>query len=328
VTPTAAPAFEDLAAALAEARARLENRFHALAASHPEVFPRTAAGKLLRPALLLAVAGEENLRNGQAERAIELAVTVELIHLATLNHDDVLDDSPRRRRALSARETLGNKVSILLGDALLAEALEAILRVGTRRMLVAVSRAVTATLHGELVQHLSHRTIDLPERDCVRVACLKTGSLFGVAARLGAMHAGASRAAEQAAWRMGRRLGTAYQLIDDALDYGGDPAVLGKEPGSDFAQGIATLPLVLAWKNGSDSDRELLEAGFGHQGSERFAGARAVVLGSPAFSRTLEASRQQLNRARNALAELGDSGAAAKLLGVFAECEARLQSLD
>lgn len=317
-----------LVGALAEVRARLDGRLGDLAGIRPDAFPPTAAGKLLRPRLLFAMMGEGGAGHGPEGRAISLALTVELIHLATLSHDDVLDDSPKRRRELSARETLGNKISILYGDALLAEALEIILRVGSRRMLRAVSRAVTATLRGELAQHLSHRTPDLDPRDCVRVAALKTGSLFGLAARLGAMHRDAPAEIEALAWRLGRRLGTAYQLIDDALDYAGSAAVLGKEPGSDFGQGIATLPLVLAWRGSAGTDRRaVLEDGFGRNGRADFTAVRAIVMQQNSFATALAAARQELERARGCASAVTPPASAALLDGVFAECEARLRDL-
>jgi geranylgeranyl pyrophosphate synthase len=294
------PAWVDTA--LDEARARLVERFAALA-DHRLMPPDVeVTGKLLRPRLLLLTAATTAAaRAPSTDRGALLAAAVEMIHLATLHHDDVLDDSPHRRRTASVRGAFGNKVSILFGDALMVAAIDVLLRCASRRMHFAVIRAATATLRGEVEQHLGHRMLDVDERDCLRVARLKTGSLFGLAARLGALLSGVGPEAVAAAHRFGCRLGTAFQLIDDALDYAAGADVLGKEPGSDYREGIATLPLVRAWRDGSDHDRPILQLGFGRNGDGDFAPVRAIVLRARHFGGCLATARRQLALA---LAEL------------------------
>jgi octaprenyl-diphosphate synthase len=308
-------------------RARLAERFTTLADSRLMPPDAEVSGKLLRPRLMLLVATAIAAHAPSIERAASLAAAVEMIHLATLHHDDVLDDSPHRRRAASVRGAFGNKVSILFGDALMVGAIDVLLRSATRRMHFAVIRAATATLRGEVEQHLGHRVLDLDERECLKVARLKTGSLFGLAARLGALLGGVGPDVAAAAHRFGCRLGTAFQLIDDALDYAADAEVLGKEPGSDYREGIATLPLVRAWRGVSDHDRPILQSGFGRNGDSDFATVRAIVLRAHHFPGCLVTARRQLALALVELPALDPD--AAGLLAEYVERIAdRIPDLD
>lgn len=313
-----------LEAALQQVRADLEQRLAALASLTLMAPTGGASGKLLRPRLLLTVAAPEDLRLPVSEQIVSLAAAVELIHLATLHHDDVLDDSPHRRRAQSARQLFGNKVSILFGDALLAAALDALLRCSDRRMQAAVARAVTATLRGEIAQHTGHRTLELAEVECVRVASLKTGSLFGLAAQLGSLATGRGRETALVAYRVGRRLGTAFQLIDDALDFAATAELLGKEPGSDYRQGIATLPLACAWRASGEAERRVLAAGFGADGNGDFATVREIVLRPDHFEPTLAAVERQLARARALVPALALPDCGGLIAAYFQEIEERI----
>jgi octaprenyl-diphosphate synthase len=261
-------------------------------------------GKLLRPRLLLQVASDAGGPATSLRRAALLATIVELIHVATLYHDDVLDSSLERRRLASGCERFGNKISILLGDAILTAALDLVVRC-PRRMQRAVVQAITATLRGEVTQHLEHRSLALSEAECTRVAALKTGSLFGLAAELGAMVAGLPVEQSTLAARFGRRLGTAYQLLDDTLDYAGSHDALGKEPGSDYRQGIATLPLVLAWQRSGVPERRMIEAGFGGNGTANFEAVRDIVLWPGHFRAAVGAAVEQIEGARALLPALG-----------------------
>ena len=298
-TASCGPAWIDTT--LEQVQTRLAARFTALADRHLMPPDAEVAGKLLRPRLLLLVAATTGAGVPSIDRTASVAAAVELIHLATLHHDDVLDDSPHRRRTASVRGEFGNKVSILFGDALMVGAIDVLLRSASRRMHFAVIRAAMATLRGEVEQHLGHRVIDIDDRECLKVARLKTGSLFGLAARLGTLLAGVGPDVVAAAHRFGCRLGTAFQLIDDALDYAADEEILGKEPGSDYREGIATLPLVRAWRGVSDHDRPILQSGFGRNGVGDFATVRAIVLRSHHFQGCLATARRQLALA---LAEL------------------------
>jgi octaprenyl-diphosphate synthase len=169
----------------------------------------------------------------------------------------------------------------------------------------AVVQAITATLRGEVTQHLEHRSLSLSEAECTRVAALKTGSLFGLAAELGAMVAGLPGERSTLAARFGRRLGTAYQLLDDALDYAGNHEALGKEPGSDYRQGIATLPLILAWQRSGAPERRMIEAGFGGNGTDDFEAVRDIVLWPGHIRAAVRAAGEQIEGARALLPALG-----------------------
>ena len=315
-----------LEAGLERVRGELAHRLTGLASLNLMVSDEAAVqGKLLRPRLLLTLAAAPGERAPPPDRAAALAAAVELIHLASLHHDDVIDNSPHRRQADSVRQRLGNKVSILFGDALLAAALEVLLRCSNRRMQAALARAMTATLRGEISQHTGHRRLDLEDTECVRVASLKTGSLFGLAAKLGAMVAAEGRETAAVAYRLGRRLGTAFQLIDDALDYAAGVERLGKEPGSDYQQGIATLPLVCAWREAAPGERDILEAGFGVGGATAdFAAVRRIVVGSSSFERALVAAERQLHLARGLVPSLGMPERERLIADYFQEIEARI----
>jgi octaprenyl-diphosphate synthase len=312
---------------LDEVRARLAERFTALADRHLMPPDAEVSGKLLRPQLLLLVTAAVAAHAPNIDRSASLAAAVELIHLATLHHDDVLDDSPHRRQATSVRGAFGNKVSILFGDALMVGAIDVLLRCASRRMHVAVIRAAMATLRGEVEQHLGHRVLDLDDRDCLKVARLKTGSLFGLAARLGALVGGVGPDGVAAAHRFGCRLGTAFQLIDDALDYAADAEVLGKEPGSDYREGIATLPLVRAWRGVSEHDRPILQSGFGRNGDGDFATVRAIVLRAKHFQGCLATARRQLALALVELSAL-DPDATGLLAEYVDQIADRIPDLD
>jgi octaprenyl-diphosphate synthase len=301
--------------ALEVVRERLGRELAALARLN--LAPTTAPGKLLRARLLLTVAATVVGEAPTTDRATSLAAAVELLHLATLHHDDVLDDSPHRRRMASARRIFGNKVSILFGDALVASAFDTLLRCASRRMQFAVVRALTVTVRGEIEQQLNHRTLDVDAAACVRVARLKTGSLFALSAGLGALLGGDPGAAADAR-RLGRRLGTAYQLIDDALDYAGDYDDLGKAPGADYREGIATLPLVLAWRSVAEGDREVLRAGFGRGESGDFAAVRDLVVGGDHFVSCLAEIRRRLDLVRRSVIALS-SGPPSRLLMAYVD---------
>ena len=289
---------------LDQVRGRLERSLARAASVNGLVPVPPPAGKLLRPRLLLQVALAAGPPAPPVRRAALLAAIVELIHLATLYHDDVLDASPERRRRASGLELLGNKVSILFGDAILTAALDLLVRC-PRRMQRAAVHAITATLRGEVTQHLEHRVLDLTEAECARVAALKTGSLFGLAAELGAMVSGLSEERSRLAGRFGRRLGAAYQLLDDVLDYAGSLETLGKEPGSDYRQGIATLPLIFAWQRSGAPERRMIETGFGGNGTANFETVREIVLWPGHFRPAVRAALEQLEGARALLLPLG-----------------------
>ena len=239
--------------------ARVDQTILSRAASHVSMIPDVAqhliasGGKRLRPMLTLAAAG---LCDYAESGHIKLAAAVEFMHTATLLHDDVVDESDMRRGKLAARMLWGNEASVLVGDFLLGQAFKMMVEVGSLPCLDVLSSAAVVIAEGEVMQLSAAKDTQTSEDDYLAVIRAKTAALFGAACEVGAI-LGARPKAEIAACRgYGLNLGIAFQLIDDALDYGGTAASLGKNVGDDFREGKITLPIVLAFRRGSESERE------------------------------------------------------------------------
>src|SRR5579871_6865602 len=220
----------------------------------PEVARRLIAsgGKRLRPMLTLAMA---HLAGYSGDGHIKLAASVEFMHTATLLHDDVVDESELRRGQLAARMVWGNQASVLVGDFLLGQAFKMMVEVGSLDALDILSHAAAVIAEGEVMQLAAAKNTATTEDEYLAVVNAKTAALFSAAAEVGPAISGRDRA-ERAAFRSyGSNLGLAFQLIDDALDYGGSSAELGKHIGDDFREGKITLPVVLSYRRGSDADR-------------------------------------------------------------------------
>ena len=219
-------------------------------------------GKRLRPALLLLSARACGYTGTHHHT---LAAVVEMIHTATLLHDDVVDESSLRRGHATANALFGNAASVLVGDFLYSRAFQLMVSVDRMRALRLLSDATNVIAEGEVLQLLNSGNPDVDENAYLDVIRRKTAKLFEASAQLGAMLAGADPAIENALALYGAHLGTAFQLIDDVLDYSGDHEAIGKNLGDDLAEGKATLPLIRAMKVGSAADaaliREALERG-------------------------------------------------------------------
>src|SRR5512142_2977400 len=203
-----------------------------------------AGGKRVRPTVTLLAAGA---CGGALAAAVPYATAAELTHSATLLHDDVIDDGPERRGRPASRVLWGNAVSVLSGDWLLTRALEIVSAVPARSAaLPALLTTMRRLVEGEVLQLSLRGTFAATEDDYLNVIVGKTGSLFGWAAAAGAWSAGLTGRVPEALARFGEDVGIAFQLIDDALDYAADPAMLGKRLGTDLAEGKATLPLIRA----------------------------------------------------------------------------------
>ena len=207
-----------------------------------------SGGKRLRPALVLLAAGAFNYRGRQHH---DLAAVVEFIHTATLLHDDVVDESALRRGRATANAMFGNAASVLVGDFLYSRAFQMMVAVNSLRVMEVLSDATNTIAEGEVLQLLNCHDPDIDEERYLRVIHYKTAKLFEAAGRLGAIVGQASRADEEALARYGMHLGTAFQLIDDVLDYSGDHQNTGKNVGDDLAEGKPTLPLIHAMKKGN-----------------------------------------------------------------------------
>jgi octaprenyl-diphosphate synthase len=211
-----------------------------------------SGGKRLRPMLTI---GAAKLCGYPGDGHIKLAAAVEFMHTATLLHDDVVDESDMRRGKKSARMLWGNQASVLVGDFLLGQAFRMMVDVGSLGALKILSEASAIIAEGEVMQLAASKNMATTEEDYLAVIQAKTAALFSAAAEIGAVITGRS-ASEQAALRLyGTNIGLAFQLIDDALDYSGEAAMLGKRVGDDFREGKITLPVVLSYRRGSAEER-------------------------------------------------------------------------
>lgn len=268
-----------------------------------------AGGKRLRPALLLLFAGALGLpKDDKDSRHHRLAAIVELIHTATLLHDDVVDESELRRGAKTANAQFGNAASVLVGDFLYSRAFQMMveidrLGVGIRVMQV-LSDATNTIAEGEVLQLLNCNDPDIDEARYLRVICYKTAKLFEAAARLAAILANASTEVEEACAAYGRCVGTAFQLIDDVLDYSGQIDTIGKNVGDDLREGKATLPLIIAMQRGTAAQRETIRAAILNGHSSQFEQILKTIQHTGALDYTHAQAHAQAAQAQAQLALL------------------------
>ncbi|MBL4757234.1 MAG: polyprenyl synthetase family protein, partial [Rhizobiales bacterium] len=228
------------------------------AASNVDLIPELArhlidsGGKRLRPMLTLACA---HLVGYQGEHHIKLATAVEFMHTATLLHDDVVDESDLRRGKATARILWGNQASVLVGDFLLGQAFKMMVETGSLECLRILSDAAVVIAEGEVWQLSTAQNVATTEDDYLNVIRAKTAALFSAAAEVGAAITNRPEEEQAALRAYGNNLGIAFQLIDDALDYSGDQAKLGKAVGDDFREGKVTLPVVLSYRRGDEAER-------------------------------------------------------------------------
>jgi octaprenyl-diphosphate synthase len=213
----------------------------------------SSGGKRLRPMLTLAMAG---LCGYRGEGHVKLAASVEFMHTATLLHDDVVDQSDMRRGKAAARMLWGNPASVLVGDFLLGQAFRMMVEVGSLPCLDVLSTAATVIAEGEVMQLAAAKNMQTSEDEYLDVIRAKTAALFAAACEVGPILASRAKAEIAACRSYGSNLGIAFQLIDDALDYGGTSAKLGKNVGDDFREGKITLPVVLSFRRGSEAERD------------------------------------------------------------------------
>ena len=258
-------------------------------------------GKRMRPMLTL---GSAALLDYSGTRHQKLAAAVEFIHTATLLHDDVVDGSGLRRGKRTANLIWGNPATVLVGDFLFSRAFELMVEDGSLRVLKILSHASAVIAEGEVEQLTTQRRIETDEEQYLKIISAKTAALFAAACRIAPVVAEAGEDAELALDKYGKYLGIAFQLVDDALDYGSAEDVMGKGVGDDFRDGKVTLPVILAYARGSDEDRAFWRAAIiGERISdEDLAHAIALLRSSDALSETVERARQYGRRALDALA--------------------------
>jgi len=260
-----------------------------------------AGGKRMRPKLVLLFA---NALGYQSAARFELAAVVEFIHTATLLHDDVVDESSLRRGKQTANALFGNAASVLVGDFLYSRAFQMMVSVDRLRVLEVLADATNVIAEGEVLQLMNMHDPDITVEDYLRVIRFKTAKLFEASARLGAVLANGTPEIEDACASYGRAMGTAFQLIDDVLDYEGDTHALGKNVGDDLREGKTTLPLLIAMERGTTEQRELIRHAIEHGELERLAEIVKIVRDTGALEATRQAARTEAEHARVCLAAL------------------------
>jgi octaprenyl-diphosphate synthase len=261
-------------------------------------------GKRLRPLLLLLSAGAFGYRGPHHH---ELAAVVEFIHTATLLHDDVVDESDLRRGRSTANALFGNSAAVLVGDFVYSRAFQMMVGVDNMRVLQVLADATNVIAEGEVMQLMSCHNPDIEESDYLEVIRCKTAKLFEAATRLGAILGGAPRDQENAVADYGMRLGTAFQLVDDVLDYSGEQAVIGKNLGDDLAEGKPTLPLIYAIRHGTESEARLVRHAIEHGGRDELTAVIDAIRSTGALEYAREQARGESRAAGEALVRLPHS---------------------
>ncbi len=258
-----------------------------------------SGGKRLRPALVLLSAGAFGY-GGTLHH--ELAAVVEFIHTATLLHDDVVDESDLRRGRQTANALFGNPASVLVGDFLYSRAFQMMVEIDDMRVMRVLSDATNVIAEGEVLQLMNCHDADLDEARYLRVIRYKTAKLFEAAAQLGAIVGGASVELEKNLADFGMHLGTAFQLIDDVLDYSGAEAETGKHLGDDLAEGKPTLPLIYVMKNGNAEQSACVRHAIENGGRDDFPAVLAAIRATGALEHAKRQAREEADRASAALA--------------------------
>ena len=301
-------AVDRLTALLAEDLAAVDALIHARMTSPVGIIPNLAAhlidagGKRIRPLITLAAA---RLLGGGGDAPRKLAAAVEFIHTATLLHDDVVDDSSMRRGRRAANKLWGNSSSVLVGDFLFARSFNLMVETGDLMVLDILARAASVVAEGEVMQLAAANDAETTRARYMEIIAAKTAALFAAAAKAGAVVAGRPGAEAGALETFGRELGLAFQLIDDALDYGGLSAAMGKNAGDDFREGKVTLPVVFARDAGDEVERAFWRRVLsGDRSGDDFHQAQALIRRHDAIALTLDAARMHAARAKGALGAL------------------------
>ena len=270
-----------------------------------------SGGKRLRPALVLLSA---NAFGHAAASRHELAAVIEFIHTATLLHDDVVDESSLRRGRKTANAEFGNAASVLVGDFLYSRAFQMIVEAGSLRVMKVLADATNVIAEGEVLQLLNVHDADTDEGKYLRVIRYKTAKLFEAATQVGAIIGGASPEAEEALAVYGMHLGTAFQLVDDVLDYSGDLAETGKNLGDDLAEGKPTLPLIYAMRAGDEPERKLIRHAIEQGGKSDLEGVVAAIRRTGALDYAREQAKREAATAIARLDRVAHSAARDSLL--------------
>ena len=263
-----------------------------------------SGGKRMRPALVLLAAGAVGYGKTGQNHHHELAAVVEFIHTATLLHDDVVDESALRRGRDTANAAFGNAASVLVGDFLYSRAFQMMVSVGDMRVMEVLADATNVIAEGEVLQLMNCHDADVEESNYLQVIRYKTAKLFEAAARLGGILGKVSSEQEEGLAAYGMHLGTAFQLIDDVLDYSGEEAETGKNIGDDLAEGKPTLPLIYVMQNGTAEQADVVRRAIETGGRELFPEVLAAIRGTGAIAHTRQRATEEADKAITALASL------------------------
>lgn len=261
-------------------------------------------GKRMRPALLLLTAGAVGYTGS---RHHELAAVVEFIHTATLLHDDVVDESALRRGRNTANQEFGNAASVLVGDFLYSRAFQMMVGVGNMRVMEVLADATNVIAEGEVLQLMNCHNADLEVDGYLRVVRYKTAKLFEASARLGAILGGAPIEIETGVAEYGMHLGTAFQIIDDVLDYSGQEREIGKHLGDDLAEGKPTLPLIHVIRHGTPAQSELVRTALEQGGRDSFQEIIDAVSVTGALDAARKVATDEASKAKQAIQTLSNT---------------------
>jgi octaprenyl-diphosphate synthase len=298
---------EPVAEDMARVDALIRQRLHSDVALVRDVAQYIVAGggKRLRPALLLLACGATGYRPSK-DSHLELAAVVEFIHTATLLHDDVVDESPMRRGRSTANAAFGNAAAVLVGDFLYSRAFQMMVELDDMRVMQVLAEATNTIAGGEVLQLMGSHDPEVDEERYLEVIRRKTAKLFEAAARLGAVLS-RENSQEQGLATYGRHVGTAFQLIDDVLDYSGDAATIGKSLGDDLAEGKPTLPLIRAMAAGSAEQKGIVRRAIEQGGREDFEQVLKAVRATGALDYARAVATRESEAARGALSALPHS---------------------
>lgn len=320
---------EPLIALTQEEMGRVNELILSKAGSDVELIPKLAhhlissGGKRLRPMITLAAA---QMFGYSGDGHVKLATSVEFMHTATLLHDDVVDESDMRRGKKTARMIWGNQASVLVGDYLLGQAFRMMVDVGSLDALDVLSTAAAIIAEGEVMQLDVAKNLETTEDEYLQVIKAKTAALFSAAAEVGPIIAGAAKNERAALKSYGTNLGLAFQLVDDALDYGGSAKDLGKNVGDDFREGKITLPVILSYRRGSEEERRFWKAAIEEGASDdaNLEKAKGLMAKYNAIGDTIARARHFGEIARDALAPLKNSPQKSALTEVIDFCISRV----
>jgi octaprenyl-diphosphate synthase len=301
----------DLAAVDALIRARLKSAVPLVDQVAEHIIG--GGGKRLRP-LLCVLAGRACAI--ESDKHIEAAAFIEFVHTATLLHDDVVDGSQKRRGRATANNVFGNQASVLVGDFVYSRAFQMMATVGSQRVMEIMADATNVIAEGEVLQLMNAHDPETTEQRYLEVIYRKTGRLFEAGAEVAAVLAGASVTQQAALARYGKHLGTAYQLIDDVLDYKSDPATRGKNLGDDLAEGKPTLPLLHALRHGNDDQRALIRLAIEQGGLAQLGPIVEAIEVTGGLEYATNFAERETSQALAALQALPDSPFSRALAGL------------